>query len=91
MKDFLRMRLQPERTYELPPVEKRKQLREAFGLSQKELATQLGVGLSTIYAWESGRNEPRGQARMKYVTFCRTAEEVLKEQEESKNEGESNT
>jgi transcriptional regulator with XRE-family HTH domain len=36
-----------------------KELREAAGLTQLQLALQLGVTPSAVYAWESGRNEPR--------------------------------
>lgn len=35
-----------------------KSMRKAEGLSQKELGIKLGVGQTTVSAWESGRNEP---------------------------------
>ncbi|MGW0713092.1 helix-turn-helix domain-containing protein [Streptomyces sp. NPDC002643] len=82
MKDFLRMRLQPEMSLDLPPVERRKQLREAFGLSQVALAQQLGVSDAALSKWESGKSNPRGDARKRYASFCKTAEEVLKEREQ---------
>ncbi|MEU9397719.1 helix-turn-helix transcriptional regulator [Streptomyces sp. NPDC048324] len=82
MKDFLRMRLQPKSSYELPPVERRKLLRQAFGLSQRELGEQIGVSDASISTWESGKSTPRGEARKRYIAFCRAAEEVLTELEQ---------
>ncbi len=36
-----------------------RQLREAAGLTQLELAFQLGCTSSAVYNWERGRNEPK--------------------------------
>jgi len=36
-----------------------RELREAAGLTQLELAVRVGVTPSTVYNWESGRAEPR--------------------------------
>lgn len=36
-----------------------RELREARGWSQFELATRVGVTPTTVYNWERGRNEPR--------------------------------
>ena len=36
-----------------------RQLREAQGLTQLELANKLDVTPATVYTWERGRNEPR--------------------------------
>lgn len=85
------MRLQPKMT-DLPPVAERKTLRETFGLTQQELADYLGIGLSTVYAWESGRNEPRGEKRKKYLAFCIAAKELLTENKKGgKANGDSET
>jgi transcriptional regulator with XRE-family HTH domain len=35
-----------------------KELREAAGLTQLEVAYRLGVTPQTVYMWESGRREP---------------------------------
>jgi transcriptional regulator with XRE-family HTH domain len=35
-----------------------KELREASGLTQLEVAYKLGVTPQTVYMWESGRREP---------------------------------
>lgn len=36
-----------------------KELREAAGLSQMQLAVQLEVSLATVYNWEGGKSDPR--------------------------------
>ncbi len=36
-----------------------RQLREAAGMTQLELAVQVGVTPSAVYNWERGRNEPK--------------------------------
>lgn len=51
----------------LPPPEVRVQLREALGIRQVDLAAEIGVSTQTIYAWEHGRAEPRGQRRTTYA------------------------
>ncbi len=38
-----------------------RQLREASGLTQMEVATQLGVTITTVYNWERGASEPLGR------------------------------
>lgn len=35
-----------------------KAIRDARGLTQKELAKQLGVSFATVNGWENGRHEP---------------------------------
>lgn len=80
MKEYLRAKLKPAAD-ELPTIERRKQLREAFNLSQRELARRLNVSSATMSGWESGRNNPTGEGRQRYIAFCRDAEEVLAEQE----------
>ena len=39
-----------------------KQARQAAGLSQSELARELGVSTYTVKSWESGRREPPTQS-----------------------------
>jgi len=36
------------------------ELREAKGWSQQALAERVGVGRTTVVAWEAGRAEPKG-------------------------------
>lgn len=38
------------------------QLRRECGLNQRELGEKLGVGQTTVSAWETGKNEPDGEA-----------------------------
>lgn len=47
-----------------PPVAKRiADLRERLGLSQGEIARQLGVTRFTLSRWENGHNVPKGLQR----------------------------
>ena len=39
-----------------------RRLRGALGLTQENLARELGVTLSTVYRWEKGRSRPSGLA-----------------------------
>jgi len=36
-----------------------RELREARGLTQQQLASELGIAMVTVYSWERGRNEPK--------------------------------
>lgn len=36
-----------------------RELRESAGMTQLQLANELGVTPSTVYNWERGRNEPK--------------------------------
>ncbi|WJV50805.1 helix-turn-helix domain-containing protein [Streptomyces flavofungini] len=58
----------------LPPAERRRLLREELGLSRAQVARAMGVGSSTLAAWEAGR-DPSGELRGRYVYFLRQAEE----------------
>jgi len=42
-----------------------KELREEAGLTQLEVAYQLGVTPQTVYMWESGRREPLAKVFVK--------------------------
>ncbi|MGW2748116.1 helix-turn-helix domain-containing protein [Streptomyces sp. NPDC001450] len=57
----------------LPPVERRRQLREEVGLSRAQVARALGVSPSTLGGWESGR-DPSGEPRAKYAYFLEQAD-----------------
>lgn len=63
----------------LPTPERRRELREAFRLSQRELASQLETTAASISAWENGKYDPTGELRERYLAFCRNAEKVLEE------------
>ncbi|MET9882184.1 helix-turn-helix domain-containing protein [Streptomyces sp. NPDC006430] len=51
----------------LPSPEECRRLREAAGLTYEEVATAVGVTVSTVRAWEAGRTDPRGHKRDAYV------------------------
>ena len=38
-----------------------RELREASGMTQFEVAAQLGVTITTVYNWERGASEPTGR------------------------------
>lgn len=52
---------------DLPPVEERRRLREAAGLSQEQLAKALKSRRETIGNWEAGLTEPRPPRRAAYA------------------------
>ncbi|WP_405656286.1 helix-turn-helix domain-containing protein [Streptomyces sp. RK9] len=58
----------------LPPADRRRLLREGLGLSRAQVARAMGVGSSTLAAWEAGR-DPSGELRGRYVYFLQQAEE----------------
>ena len=44
-----------------------RQLRDKLGLSQENLAKELGVSFSTVNRWETGKSEPRSRAEEKIL------------------------
>ncbi|MFJ7069866.1 helix-turn-helix domain-containing protein [Streptomyces sp. NPDC101115] len=58
-----RMRLRSD----LPEPDERRQIREAAGLSQQEIADALGVSRSAIAQWEQGVRYPRERYRAAYA------------------------
>ncbi|MFH1135781.1 MAG: helix-turn-helix transcriptional regulator [Pseudomonadota bacterium] len=57
-------------------AEKVKEARLQLGLSQEELAHELGVSFSTINRWENNKTVPFKLARKQFEAFC----ERMKEQ-----------
>ena len=45
-------------------------VRRQLGLSQEELAQELGVSFSTINRWENGKTIPFKLARKQFEAFC---------------------
>jgi DNA-binding transcriptional regulator YiaG len=41
-------------------------LRQAARISLPEIATEVGVAVSTIWRWENGQRQPRGEAAERY-------------------------
>ena len=44
--------------------------REQIGISQRELARELGIAFSTVNRWENGLFEPTFMARKILKTYC---------------------
>jgi len=47
-----------------------KEVRKQLGLSQEELAHELGVSFSTINRWENGKTVPSKLAKRQFDQFC---------------------
>jgi ribosome-binding protein aMBF1 (putative translation factor) len=47
-----------------------KEVRQRLGLSQEELAHELGVSFSTINRWENSKTVPFKLARRQFEAFC---------------------
>src|SRR6185369_8893903 len=53
------------------------QRRKALGLTQEELAEQVGVGRSTMVRWERGESEPLPSIRARLARALKVSAEVL--------------
>ncbi|MFG2984291.1 helix-turn-helix domain-containing protein [Streptomyces sp. NPDC048258] len=53
----------------LPSPEERRRLREAADLTHEQVAAAVGVTVTTVRSWETGRTEPRGRTREAYAKF----------------------
>ncbi|MGV9250911.1 sigma factor-like helix-turn-helix DNA-binding protein [Streptomyces sp. NPDC003697] len=51
----------------LPPPAECRRLRQAASLTQHQVASQIGVALETVRAWEAGRSPARGRERKAYA------------------------
>lgn len=47
-----------------------KRVREALGISQEDLARELGVSFATVNRWENGKTTPSRLARSQFEAFC---------------------
>ncbi|MFI6355977.1 helix-turn-helix domain-containing protein [Streptomyces sp. NPDC050743] len=56
----------------LPPPTERRRLRQSRSLTHAQLAAQVGVGPSTLRAWESGRLVPHGSEGETYTRLLTT-------------------
>ena len=63
----------------LPPVADRKRLRNAWNLTQKQVADAIGVTPGNVGGWEAGRWEPTGAHRVEYAYLLRNIAERLGE------------
>jgi len=48
-----------------------REVRRQLGISQEELAHELGVSFATINRWENGKTTPFKLARTQFDAFCR--------------------
>ena len=48
-----------------------KEVRRQLGISQEDLAHELGVSFATINRWENGKTTPFKLARAQFDAFCR--------------------
>lgn len=63
-----------------------RELREAAGLTQVQLAQKVGVTPSAVYNWERGRNEPKAsEVRSMARLFGVSMDEVAFEAEAAKS------
>ncbi|WP_455362006.1 helix-turn-helix transcriptional regulator [Streptomyces sp. SYSU K21746] len=69
----IRSRLQVRR--DLPCPEQRRELREAAGLSQQEIADVIGVTRQAVSHWEAGIRTPRGALLDRYIDAIRALRE----------------
>jgi DNA-binding transcriptional regulator YiaG len=44
-----------------------RQVRLAQGLSLRDVAEAVGVGVTTLWRWEQARNSPHGEAALRWV------------------------
>lgn len=50
-----------------PPPRTRKYLRQCAGLTQLDIALELGVDRAAVSRYENGEREPRGEVLVKYA------------------------
>jgi DNA-binding transcriptional regulator YiaG len=60
---------------ELPGPAIRRELREAAGLTQRDVAHVVGVDEATVSRWESGARDPRGRRRESYSALLKRLRE----------------
>ena len=61
----------------LPPPLLRKELRKSGGLTQADLAAQVGVTKQTIWLWEADRVKPRGMNLLRYSQALNELKDLL--------------
>ena len=55
------------------PTNRINKLRKENGMNQKELGAMIGVGQTTVSAWETGKNEPDYESMHKMAQFFRVS------------------
>jgi len=62
----------------LPGPDARRQIREAAGVSQARLASELGVHEITVARWEAGLHSPHGETRRSYARLLAELDQVTR-------------
>lgn len=57
---------------ELPPPEERRAIRIAAGVSQEDIAKELGLSRAAISRWETDKRTPQDEHLLGYVKILRT-------------------
>lgn len=65
-----------------------RQLRHERGMTQKEVAEQLGIGVSTMTMYETGRREPNMETLIKIANFFDVSVDYLLGKTDARNEKE---
>jgi transcriptional regulator with XRE-family HTH domain len=63
----------------LPSPAGAKAIRLGVGVTQQQLADELGVDRVTVARWESGKRTPRGELRLRYIAVLETLAEFLRD------------
>jgi DNA-binding transcriptional regulator YiaG len=61
----------------LPPPVIARAIRAEAGVSQQQLAAELGVNRVTVARWELGARVPRGELRIRYTTLLEELAEAV--------------
>jgi DNA-binding transcriptional regulator YiaG len=61
----------------LPAPAVARAIREAAGVTQAQVAAELGVGRVTVARWELGTRTPRGDLRLRYIAILDELREAV--------------
>jgi len=61
----------------LPAPAVRSAIRHAAGITQQQLADELGVDRVTVARWELGQRTPRGDLRRRYVDLLEALQDEI--------------
>lgn len=67
------------RSAHLPPPAERRRVREAAGVSMRELAAALGVTHGSVRNWETTTKKPRLRVRREYARLLRELDAIAKD------------
>lgn len=63
-----------------------REAREKVGMTQNELAAQLGINNVTLSGYETGKHDPKSETLVKIAKICNTSTDFLLGREEKKPE-----